>query len=140
MTLYLPNATAIEMANLVVDKHDAGSGVAAGRVDIFPGTAPADADAAQGNTRLVSIVLQNPSHGAAADQTPGARATLNGTPNGTATASGTATHYRSYDRDGNVVSQGDVGSEMTLVGGNVINTGADVTINTWNHDMPESGS
>lgn len=92
------NVIALAMCNAIVDQVDNGT-AGTGKVEIRTGTAPADVESTATGTLLSSINFQNPAFGDAADQAPGAQATVAGTPsNSSATAAGTAGYYRVYDR------------------------------------------
>jgi hypothetical protein len=98
---------------------DAGSGP--GKIRIYSGTAPANADAAlSGNTLLAELPLSDPSFPAASSGT----LTLDVTPvpeDTSADATGTATFFRILDSDNNPVMQGTV----SATGG-----GGDLQLNT----------
>lgn len=120
--LFITNNSAKAACDAIVDRVDLGSGTASGRLKIYSGTAPADADTAlSGNTLLADLAMSNPAFGSAADLAPGARATASAISDDTAAdATGTATFFRVVDRDGAAVFQGDV----TATGG-----GGTLTIN-----------
>ena len=119
MTSYWVNAGIRAALDSLVDRIDAGSG--AGKVRIYSGTVPADADAAlSGNTLLAELAMSDPAFGAAADSSPGATATASAISNdASADATGTATFFRILDSDNNVVAQGAVGT-----------SGAELNLNT----------
>ncbi len=97
------------------------SGAAAGKLRIYSGTPPANADAAlSGNTLLAELPLSDPSFPAASS----GQLTLDVTPvpeDASADATGTATFFRVLDSDNNVVMQGTV----SATGG-----GGDLQLNT----------
>ena len=105
MAIKLPNASRSAMADALVDLCDAGAGAAT--VQIRTGSGPADPDSAADGTLLVTITLNDPAFGAAANGV----ATLDNTPEpeGTAVASGTAGYFRVLDSDSNHIYQGTVG-------------------------------
>lgn len=108
--MILTNATALAAVNAIVDRVDQGSG--AGKLKIYSGTPPADADTAlAGNTLLAELTMSDPAFGDAADGTGSAVATANSiTGDTSADASGTATFARLTDSDDNVLWQGTVGT------------------------------
>lgn len=138
MATKISNATAIAACNAMVDLVDAGS--SAGFVRIYTGSQPTDSDTAETGTLLVTITLQDPAFGAAADATPGGRATMAGTPSGTAVATGTAGYFRVYDSDENHLWDGDAGTSGTdmVLDSASITSGQTVTINSFTHTQPES--
>jgi len=140
---FLSNAAAIAALDAVVDLVDGGA--AAGQVNIYAGTEPADADTAiTTQTLLAEITLADPAFGAASDAAPGATASANGLPktDTSANATGTATFFRVLDSDSNVIMQGDVtatagGGDMTLNSTSIV-SGAAVRITSFTATMPES--
>ena len=140
---FIANASAIAALNAVVDLIDAGSG--SGKVNIYAGTQPTDADTALGSqTLLAEITLGDPAFGAASDANPGATAAASGLPktDTSANATGTASFFRVVDSDNNVIMQGDVtatagGGDMTLNSTSIV-SGAAVRITSFNATMPES--
>lgn len=138
MATRIANATAIASCNAMVDLIDAGSG--AGFVRIYTGSQPTDSDTSETGTLLVTITLQDPAFGAAADASPGGRATMAGTPSGTAAATGTAGYFRLYDSDENHILDGSAGtgSEDMVLDSASITSGQTVTINSFTHTAPES--
>jgi hypothetical protein len=121
MATRLPNASQQAAADAVVDLIDVGTGETEGKLRIYSGTQPADADSAAVGTLLCEIDLAQPAFGAA--NTSGT-ATLLGVPLsgvGTAGAStGTAAaSFRIVDRDDATVFDGAVtgsggGGELEL--------------------------
>jgi hypothetical protein len=107
------------MLDRITTAVDAGS--AAGKLRIYSGTPPANADAAlSGNTLLADLPLSDPSFPGAASGT----LTLDVTPvpeDSAADATGTASFFRLLDSDNNAVVQGTV----TATGG-----GGDLQLNT----------
>lgn len=112
---------AITTGNAILDRIttaiDAGSG--AGKIRLYSGTSPANANASlSGNTLLAELTCSDPSAAAASAKT----LTLNAiTQDASADATGEATFFRVVDSDNNVVLQGSV----TAVGG-----GGDLQMNT----------
>ncbi|MGI9585005.1 MAG: hypothetical protein ACR2N7_05385 [Acidimicrobiia bacterium] len=144
MVFYISNAAAIAAMDAVVDLIDVGSTNAEGRVKIYAGTVPADADAAIGGaTLLATLNMSNPAFGNSADAAPGATATANSiTDDSSADATGTAAFFRIWDRNENTVIQGLV--TVTAGGGDLelnsisITSGAAVSITSMTKTMPES--
>lgn len=143
MATRLPNASQQAACNAVVDLCDAGTTNAAGKLRIYTGAQPADADSAPVGTLLVEIDLANPAYGAA--DTTGAAA-LAGTPRtGTAVAAGTAASFRVVDRDAATVFDGavratadaDTGQELVLDNA-VIASGQTVNLNSLSYTQPAS--
>lgn len=115
----ISNAAALAACDAVVDLADGGAGAAV--LNIYSGTAPTLADdSLSGNTLLAELTMSDPAFGAAADITPGARATANAiTSDTSANASGTASFFRILDSNSNVIVQGTVsatggGGELQL--------------------------
>lgn len=145
--MHITNATAIALCNAAVDRIDVGSAAAGGRIRIYNGTKPADADTAiSGQTLLAELLMANPAFGNAADISPGARATANSiTQDSSADATGTATWARVIDRDGTTVmdvsaratADPDNGEELVMVSTS-ITAGQPVQISAFTVTMPES--
>jgi hypothetical protein len=121
MATRLPNASQQAAADSVVDRVDAGTGTTEGKLRIYAGAQPADADSAPVGDLLCEIDLDQPAFGAAA--TTGT-ATLLGVPlSGVGTAAagaGTAAQsFRIVNRDDATVVDGAVtgtggGGELVL--------------------------
>jgi hypothetical protein len=121
MATRLPDASQQAAANAVVDLADVGTTNTEGKLRIYSGTQPADADSAPGGDLLCEIDLEDPAYGAA--NSSGTAAAL-GVPLagvGTAAAStGTnAQSFRIVGRDEQTVYDGAVtgtggGGELTL--------------------------
>lgn len=135
----IANASAIAACDAVVDRLDTGG---AGYVEIRTGSQPSDPDAAATGTLLVTITLQNPAFGAAADINPNARAAMNGTPSAVAVANGTAGWFRGYTNGAAKVIQGTAGASGSGEDMELDNTsiaiGQTVTIVSWTVTMPEA--
>jgi hypothetical protein len=116
MTSYWVNAGIRAALDSLVDRVDVS---APGKIRIYSGTPPADADASlSGNTLLAELAMSNPAFGAAADSSPGATATASAISNdASADATGTATFFRILDGANAVVAQGSV--TATGGGGNM---------------------
>jgi hypothetical protein len=121
MATRLPNASQQAAADAVVDLIDVGSGETEGKLRIYAGAQPADADSAPVGDLLCEIDLAQPAFGAAAST---GTATALGVPLsgvGTAAAStGTAAQsFRIVDRDDATILDGAVtgsggGGELEL--------------------------
>ena len=140
MTFFITNAAAIAAANAVVDLVDTGG---AGSLIIYDGTPPADADTAlSGNTTLVTMTLNNPAFGAAADGAPGADAALDvtGGISGTIAASGTASFFRMLDNGATVRIQGTVGTSGADINFDSVafSSGATASVTSYTYTQPES--
>jgi hypothetical protein len=143
MATRLPNASQQAAADAVVDRIDVGTTYLNGKLRIYSGAQPADADSAPGGTLLVEIDLANPAYGAAA--TTGTAA-LAGTPrSATAAAAGTATSFRVVNRDAATVFDGavratadvDAGQELVLDNTSIA-SGQTVNINSLDYTHPAS--
>lgn len=135
---YVTNAVALVACDAIVDALDAGT---AAVIEIYNGTAPADADAAESNTLLASLTMSATAFGSAADLAPGARATASAiTSDSSADATGTATHFRVKTQTGGTVCmQGTVGtSSADLILNTVsITAGSTVAITAFTVTLPE---
>jgi len=143
MATRLPNASQQAAADAVVDRIDVGVTNATGRMRIYTGAQPADADDAATGTLLVEILLANPAYGAAA--TTGVAALL-GTPrSAAATAAGVAGWFRVIDRnvvgvfDGNIraTADADTGQELVLDNTNIA-SGQTVNVSSLSYTQPAS--
>jgi hypothetical protein len=141
MTFYDSNAAAIAKANASVDRLDLGTTNASGRIRIYSGTVPADADASLGAAVLLAeLVMSNPAYGNAVDINPGARATASAISDDTAAdAGGTPSFYRAVDRDAVAVHQGTVGvgSGDLQINASPIVINAIVSITSLTYTQPE---
>lgn len=109
MTVAITNASAVAAANAVVDRIDLGTTNAQGRLRIYAGAIPANADAAlSGNTLLAELQMSNPAFGNAADGNPDAIATASAITQAAAVATGTASFFRIINRDEVVILQGSI--------------------------------
>jgi hypothetical protein len=137
MATRLPDASQQAAADAVVDRIDVGTGATEGKLRIYSGAQPADADSAPGGNLLCEIDLANPAYGNA-DAT--GAAAMQGTPrSGTGTAAagaGTAAQsFRVVDRDGGTVFDGSVtgtggGGDITL---DNVSIAQDQTVNITSH-------
>lgn len=119
-------------------------------INIYSGSLPADCEAAETGTLLATVVMNATPFGAAADQIPGARISVNAvTADTSAATGGTASHFRAYSSNSgtdasklNCHIQGSAGeaadsTDMTL-DVKLIVLGTSVTVTAWTIDMPES--
>lgn len=142
MTSYWVNAGIRAALDSLVDLIDAGAG--AGKLRIYSGTVPADADAAlSGNTLLAELTFSDPAFGAAADSSPGATATASAiTSDASADATGTATFFRILDSNNVVVAQGAVGTSGAEINFNTVSfvAGAIIAVSSLTAFMAESAA
>jgi hypothetical protein len=136
---YVTNAVAQAMANAITTAIDAGT---AAVINIYSGTAPADADAAlSGNTLLAQLTMNGTSFGAATDLNPGARITANAiTADPSADATGTATFFRILTQNaGTVCTQGTVGTASAdmILNTVAITSGSTVSVTAATITQPE---
>lgn len=123
MTIHIATATNTDRAQAVVDNIDAGSGP--GKLLIYGDTAPANANTAiTTQTLLLELVLQDP-----CGTVSGSVLTFDVTPaiSDDALDTEAATFGRFVDSDGNVVLQGDVGSDITMTD-TTLESGQTVTV------------
>lgn len=137
----ISNAAAKAACDAIVDLIDSGSGTA--YVKIYDGTQPADPDTAPtGNEHILAeLALSNPAFGAAADANPGGRATANSiTADSSANATGTASWFRCFNRNGDAVIDGSVGTSDAdmIINSVAISSGAQVSVSSWTVTVPES--
>lgn len=116
MTQYWSNVATRTGLDAMLDLLDAGG---AGKLRIYSGTAPADADAAlSGNTLLAELTLSATGFANSTDANPGATSAANAiTQDSSADATGTATFCRLANNAGTCVWQGTV--TVTGGGGNL---------------------
>ena len=135
----ISNAAAKAACDAIVDLLDAGA--AAGKLQVYDGSQPADPDTAvTTQTKLAELTLSDPAFGDAADDNPGGKATANAiTDLSTADATGTAAWFRAVDSDGTAIIDGSVGtSSADLILDSVsITAGQTVKVNSWTITMPE---
>lgn len=110
MATRLPNASQQASADAVVDRADLGTGTATGKLRLYSGVQPADADSAPVGSLLCEIDLSNPAFGAANSS---GTAAANGVPKSGvgAAAAGAGTNAQSFrviNRDGATVWDGEV--------------------------------
>jgi hypothetical protein len=141
----IANSEAISACDAVVDAIDDGTG--AGKLRIFSGTQPTNADDTKGTgTLLAELTLNDPAFGNAADDNPGGKATANAISDDTsANASGTASWFRAVTSGATAsaagIIDGDVGTtagfDLNLDSTNIA-SGATVSVTSWTITMPES--
>ena len=135
----ISNVAAKAACDAIVDLCDVGG---AGRLKIYNGTQPTDADTAVGaQVVLADLTLGNPAFGAAADANPGGRATANAvTADSSADAAGTATWFRVFNNAGTALWDGSVGTSGADMNLNsvTISLGANVSISSWTFTVPET--
>ena len=105
MSFWISNAAARAAANAVTALVNTGG---AGRLRLYSGTVPADADAALGsNTLLAELVMGATAFAASVDANPDALATANPiTEDSVADATGAATFFRVVNGSSQTVMQG----------------------------------
>lgn len=143
MATRLPDLSQQAACDAVVDRIDAGTTNAAGKLRIYSGAQPADADSAPVGTLLVEIDLANPAYGAA--DTTGAAALAGAPRSATAAAAGTALSFRVVNRDAATVFDGavratadaDTGQELVL-DSTTIAVGQTVNITSLSFTQPAS--
>jgi len=135
----ISNAAAKAACDAIVDLCDVGG---AGKLRIYDGTQPTDADTAIGaQVKLAELTLGNPAFGAAADANPGGRATANAvTADTSADATGTATWFRVVNFSGVTLWDGSVGTSGADMNLNSVSItlGANVSISSWTFTVPET--
>jgi len=135
----ITNAAAKAACDAIVDLCDVGG---AGKLRIYDGTQPTDADTAIGaQVKLAELTLGNPAFGAAADANPGGRATANAvTADSSADATGTATWFRVVNNAGTTLWDGSVGTSGCDMNLNSVSItlGANVSISSWTFTVPET--
>jgi len=135
----ISNVAAKAACDAIVHLCDVGG---AGRLKIYNGTQPTDADTAVGaQVVLADLTLGNPAFGAAADANPGGRATANAvTADSSADAAGTATWFRVFNNAGTALWDGSVGTSGADMNLNsvTISLGANVSISSWTFTVPET--
>ena len=131
MATRIPADTRNAAVDAVVDLLDANA--SAGYVEIRTGSQPASAATAASGTLLATLVLGDPAFGAATAGT----ATANAIATVQAVDDGDAGWFRAYDGDAATVLDGACGEgeEMEL-NAYILETGNDVTINSWTVTIP----
>lgn len=140
MALKFADAAAIAACNAIVDSIDAGA--SSGSVEIYNGARPADPSVAvTSQTKLVDFVLPEPAFGDAVAVSGGATATAEAVDPVNAAAAGTASWFRVFDGDGDVVFDGDVtdtaGAGDMKVSSTTIVSGIEVSIVSFTFTQPK---
>lgn len=142
MTGFISNVAALAACDAIVDQVDVGSTNAQGRLRIYSGSVPTDADTALGaQTLLAELNMSNPAFGAAADIAPGARATASAiSDDSSADATGTASFFRIVNRNVVAVMQGACATSGSELDFNTtsISSGAVVSVTSFTVTVPES--
>lgn len=134
MTTRIPTAARNAACDAAVDLLDADA--SAGYVEIRTGTQPATVATAASGTLLATCTLGDPAFGASGAVNPG-EAVANAVATVQAVADGTAGWFRGYDGAGVAVIDGAVGAGLEMeLNSYVLNTGLDVTIDSWTVTMP----
>lgn len=137
---YLTNAVCQGMLNAtgLGEAIDAGT---AAVIEIYNGTAPANADATESNTLLASLTCSGTAFSGFSDTTTAGRATFAAiTSDSSADATGTATHFRiKTQTGGTVIAQGTVGTSASdlILNTTSITSGSTVSITAATIDLPE---
>lgn len=135
-TFILADASQNVACDAVVDRFDAGA--AAGYIDIYDGTMPADPDTGPTTqNKLVTFTMPDPAFGSAGAVTVG-KATISSTATGTAALTGTPTWGIAYDSDDSIIGIGDAGNdgdEVFVLNAAKILSGSAVTL-TMSLTMP----
>lgn len=141
MTTSITNAAAIAACDAIVDRVDQGAG--AGKLKIYSGAVPTDADTALGaQVLLATLVFSDPAFGAAADSAGEATATANAiTSDLSADATDTASFFRVADSNDVVLWQGTVGTAGAQLNLNTtsIVAGAEVAVTAYTFVFNETG-
>lgn len=137
---YITNAVAQGMLNATTLSASFDAGTAA-VINIYNGTAPADADASEANTLLAQLVCSATCFTSYADANPGGRATFAAiTSDSSADNTGTASHFRILTQSGGtVVAQGTVGTASAdlVLNTTSITSGSTVSITSATITLPE---
>lgn len=138
---YITNAVAQGMLNATTLSASIDAGTAA-VINIYSGTAPADADAAlSGNTLLAQLTCSATAFSGYSDANPGGRATFAAiTADSSADATGTATFFRILTANaGTVCCQGTVGTSAAdlVLNTTSITSGSTVSITSATITLPE---
>lgn len=139
MVVHLANASARAACDAINALIDAGG--AAGKLRIYSGVRPATADDAITGTLLVEFTLNTTAFAASTEVGNGATAVANTIASVTALATGTATHFRIFASDDDVILDGSVtdtsGSGDLKLSTTSIATGIDVSVVSLTATMPE---
>lgn len=139
----MPNAPFITQAAAVSMMTALGAAIDAGTaavIEIYSGSVPADADAANAGTLLARLTCSATAFSGITDANPGARATFAAIANAAAVATGTASFFRiATQASGTNVFQGTVGTATSdmILNTVAITTGSTVSITSGTITMPE---
>lgn len=136
---FITNAVAGSMMTAFNSAVDAGT---AAVVNIYDGSAPADADASlSSNNLLAQLTCSATAFGAPADAAPGSRVTANAISSDTsADSTGTASFFRILTQSaGTVCAQGTVGTATAdlILNTTAITSGSTVSITSATVTLPE---
>jgi len=144
MAVLLSIAAAISAVDAMTARVDLGTTNPQAAFTVYSGPVPTRSDAAldPANIALVTIAMNADAFGDATDNTDDlvAEAIAGAIAETPALADGTATFYRQFDRDGNVVWQGvtteaNLGGDMELSAINVV-TGVNVVVQSYALRIP----
>lgn len=111
-------------------------------IEIYDGSAPADADASESNTLLASLTCSASIFTSKTDAAPGALGTFDTiTADSSADNTGTASHFRiKTQTGGTVVLQGSVGTSGCDINFNTVSfvSGSNISISSMTVTQPES--
>ncbi len=140
MVGFISNASALAACDAIVDRVDLNT--PPGHLKVYSGSVPTDADTALGaQVLLADLTMSNPAFGAAADISPGARATAAAISDDTsANNTGTASFFRIDQGGGTTIMQGACatsGAELNF-NSTAISSGAIVSVTSFTVTVPES--
>lgn len=140
MVGFVSNLSAIAAADAIVDRVDLNT--PPGRLKVYSGAVPTDADTALGaQVLLADLTMSNPAFGPAGDINPGARATASAISDDTsANNTGTASFFRIDQGGGTTVMQGacaTAGAELNF-NSTAIQQFAIVSVTSFTVTVPES--
>ncbi len=138
MVYYTTNAVTRTALDAETAAIDGGTTNPNGKMRIYAGAVPADADAPLGGaTQLTEHELSNPCFNLSTDANPGATATANAVQDeDSSLASGDPSFYRVFNRDDVTVGQGST-DELTGLP-TTIPAGVPVSITSWVRNRPEN--
>lgn len=136
---FLTNAVVVGMLDSTGLREAIDAGTAA-VIEIYSGTAPADADAAITGTLLATVTCSAVAFSTVAGSGNNAVATFAAITSGTAVATGTASHFRiKTQTGGTVIAQGTVGTATSdlILNTVAITTGSTVSVTSATITLPE---
>ena len=143
MAISTTSSLAMDVCSLYANAVDEGTTKSAGYIVIYSGSVPASADTALGaQTALVTIPLANPAFGTVTNDAVNRRAEApaNAIADTVAVAAGTASFYRQFNRDDEVVWQGTVrdlaGSGDLKLSTTEITNGKDMIVSSYTFRIP----